>query len=103
MPDDLARCTSVQWPDTIDARVEFPQLQMWLSANTWRWFGGAMPLHEWCVVLFSLLAATTLASLWGLARELTGSRALATVAMAAAFLLPATWRSAVWLRDTPAT
>ena len=43
VPEDLARTNAVQWPDTVDARVEFPQAQMWLAANTWRWFGGGMP------------------------------------------------------------
>jgi len=94
IPADFARCKSVQWPDVVDARVEFPQLQPWLAAATWRWFGGDTPLHEWCVLLFSLLAATTLASAWGLARELTGSRALAFAAAAIAFVLPANWRTA---------
>ncbi len=92
--DDLAATTSVQWPDPIDARVEFPQLQMQLAAMTWRWFGAGMPLHEWCVLLFSLLAATALWGVFGLAHELTGRRDLALAATAAAFLLPATWRTA---------
>jgi hypothetical protein len=94
IPADFAQCKSVQWPDVVDARVEFPQLQPWLAAATWRAFGGATPLHEWCVLLFSLLAATTLASTFGLARELTGSRALAFAAAAIAFVLPANWRTA---------
>lgn len=92
--DDLAATTAIQWPDAVDARVEFPQLQMQLAAATWRWFGGSTPLHEWCVLLFSLLASTALIGVWGLARELTGSRGLAWAATAAAFLLPATWRTA---------
>lgn len=92
--DDLAATTAIQWPDAVDARVEFPQLQMQLAAATWRWFGGSTPLHEWCVLLFSLLASTALIGVWGLARELTGSRGLAWAATVAAFLLPATWRTA---------
>lgn len=94
LPDDLASCTSVQWPDAVDARVEFPQLQPWLAANTWRWFGGALPLHEWCVTLFSSLAALALVGVFGLARELTGNRALALAATAMAFVLPANLRTA---------
>ncbi len=97
LPDDLASCTAVQWPEAVDARVEFPQLQPWLAAVTWRWLGGALPLHAWCATLFSLLAALTLVGVHGLARELTGSRALALAATALAFVLPANLRTATHL------
>jgi hypothetical protein len=97
LPDDLAACTSVQWPDAVDARVEFPQLQPWLAAASWRAFGGAMPLHAWCATFFSLLAALTLVGVHGLARELTSSRTLALSATALAFVLPANLRTATHL------
>ncbi|MBM4014923.1 MAG: hypothetical protein FJ293_08155, partial [Planctomycetes bacterium] len=97
LPDDLAACTSVQWPDAVDARVEFPQLQPWLAAVSWRALGGTMPLHAWCATFFSLLAALTLVGVHGLARELTGSRALALAATALAFVLPANLRTATHL------
>jgi hypothetical protein len=93
IPSDLAHTRAVQWPDEVDARVEFPQAQMWLAASTWRWLGGEQPLHEWCVTLFSLLAATTGLAVFGLARELTRSRALALVALGSWCLLPASWRT----------
>ncbi len=93
IPDDLAHTNAVQWPDTVDARVEFPQAQMWLAANTWRWFGGGWALHEWCVVLFSGLAAAAGLAVFGLARELSGSRALGLVALGTWCLLPASWRT----------
>lgn len=93
IPDDLAHTDAVQWPDTVDARVEFPQAQMWLAANTWRWFGGGMALHEWCVVLFSALAAAAGLGVYALARELSGSRCLGLVALGTWALLPASWRT----------
>jgi hypothetical protein len=93
LPDDLARTRAVQWPAEVDARVEFPQAQMWLAANTWRWSGRALPLHEWCVALFSLLAASAGLAVFGLARELSGSRALGLVALGTWALLPASWRT----------
>ncbi len=93
IPEDFARTTSVQWPDAVDARVEFPQLQPLLAANLWRWIGGRTPLHEFCLSLFSLLAATTAVAAWGLAWELTRRRGLALLALALFFLLPANWRT----------
>jgi len=79
--------------------LSFPAFvtQMWLAANTWRWFGGSQPLHEWCVTLFGLLAAATGLAVYGLARELTRSRALALVALGAWCLLPASWRTATYV------
>jgi len=97
LPDDLAHTNAVQWPDAVDARVEFPQAQMWLAANTWRWCGAPLPLHEWCVTLFGLLAAMTGLAVFGLARELSGSRALALVALGTWCLLPASWRTATYV------
>lgn len=93
VPDELARTSAVQWPDAVDARVEFPQAEMWLAANTWRWFGGGMALHEWCVALFSALAAAAGLAVFALARELTGSRSLGLVALGTWALLPASWRT----------
>src|SRR5688572_25451590 len=93
IPDDLAHTSAVQWPDVVDARVEFPQAQMVLAANTWRWSGGERPLHEWCVVLFGLLAASTGLAVFGLARELGAGRVLALLALGAWCLLPASWRT----------
>lgn len=93
VPPELARTSAVQWPDEVDARVEFPLAQPWLAANTWRWFGGGQPLHEWCVLLFGLLAASTGFGVFGLARELTRSRALALVALLAWVFGLGSWRS----------
>lgn len=94
LPDEFAASTAVQWPDAVDARVEFPQLQMWLAANSWRWSGGGVALHEWCTRFFALLASLALLGTYGIAREATGSRLAGLLAAAAAFLLPATWRTA---------
>jgi hypothetical protein len=100
IPDDFARTTSVQWPDEVDARVEFPQLQPWLAANLWRAFGGRTPLHEFCLSLFSFLAALTAVAAFGLALELTREPGAPTrrwgpavVALALFFVLPANWRT----------
>jgi hypothetical protein len=92
-PDDFAHTSAVQWPDVVDARVEFPQTQMALAARTWHALGSSLALHEWCVVLFSLLAAATGLGVYGLARELSGSRVLGLLALGAWGLGLASWRS----------
>lgn len=90
---ELAGTTRIQWPDEVDARVEFPLAQPWLAAVTWRALGGARALHEWCVLLFGLTATLTAVGVFGLARELTGSRALGLAALAGWALALGSWRS----------
>jgi hypothetical protein len=96
LPHAFEQCPDVQWPDVVDARVEFPMLQPWLAANLWLRFGkpGGTPLHEFCLSLFSFTAAITALAAFGIAFELTRRRGLAFVALALALLLPANWRTA---------
>lgn len=93
VPAALARTSAVQWPEEVDARVEFPLAQPWLAARTWLWSGSETTLHEWCVLLFGLLAAAAGIGVYGLARELSESRTLGLVALVTWCLLLASWRS----------
>ncbi|HEX6884074.1 MAG TPA: hypothetical protein VF530_11905 [Planctomycetota bacterium] len=93
VPEELARTARIQWPDEVDARVEFPLAQPWLAAVSWRALGGERALHEWCLLLFGLTAALTAVGVFGLARELTESRALGLAALAGWALALASWRS----------
>jgi len=92
-PDDFRADPRVQHPELTDLPAEFTVGQEFLAAWAYLAFGGEMPLHTFCVVLMSLLASLAAVGVFGLARELTGSRGWAFLALAVFCLLPANYRT----------
>ncbi|MEW6072369.1 MAG: hypothetical protein AB1726_07175 [Planctomycetota bacterium] len=92
-PADFRADPRIQHPVLTDIPGEFTVGQEFLAAWAFLACGGGMALHAFCVVLFSAIASLAAAGAWGLAREVTGSRAWAAVALALFCLLPANYRT----------
>lgn len=71
IPADFRAEPRILHPATVDVLAHFPIGYELVAAWTYRWFGGSLPLHTFCVHLASLCAAATVLPIYGLALELT--------------------------------
>jgi hypothetical protein len=92
-PPDFRADPRVAHPDATDLPALFPIQQEFAIAWLYRAFGGGLPLHVFCVVVMGIFASLTCVGVFGLARELTGSRAWAALALALHALSPAAYRT----------
>jgi hypothetical protein len=92
-PPDFRADRRVAYPDATDLLALFPIQQEFAVAWLYRAFGGGLPLHVFCVIVMGIFASFTCVAVFGLARELTGSRAWAALALALHALSPASYRT----------
>jgi hypothetical protein len=93
VPEDFRADPNVAWPETADLPAMFTVGQEFLVADAYRWFGGGMPLHRFCVIFFSIVASCAAFGLFGLAYELTGRVSLALLAALAFLSIPLAYRT----------
>jgi hypothetical protein len=93
VPGDFRADPRVEYPLTTDIPAMFPVGQEFAVAWAYRAFGGAMPLHVFCVWAMGLFAALCAIGVYGLALELTSSAGAAVFAAALFTLLPANYRT----------
>lgn len=92
-PADFRADPRVEYPLTTDIPAMFPVGQEFVIAWCYRWFGGGMPLHVFCVYLMGIFAGLCALGVYGLALELTGRVLWAVLAAALYGLLPANYRT----------
>ena len=93
VPSDFRADPRVEYPLITDIPAMFPVGQEFVVAWCYRWFGGAMPLHAFCVWAMGFFAALCACGVYGLAFELSGRVRWALFAAALYTLLPANYRT----------
>jgi hypothetical protein len=92
-PPDFRADRRVAHPEPTDLPALFPIQQEFAVAWLYRAFGQGLPLHVFCVIVMGIFASLTSLGVFGLARELTGSRAWAGLALGLHALSPASYRT----------
>lgn len=93
LPTDWNQDPRIAHPERVDIPRDYTVGQEFLFGWTWKAWGRDVPLWLWCHYGSSILAALTALGVWGLARELLGSRTWTWLACLLYLLLPASYRS----------
>jgi len=101
VPPDFRADPRVEHPLESDLPAMFTVGQEFVVAWSYLLFGGGMPLHTFAVIVMGIIASLAVVGVFGLALELTSSRACATFAAALYALSPANYRtiSSIFLRE----
>lgn len=92
-PHDFRADPRIEHPATVDVPARFTVGQEFVVAAVRRLVGPDPPLHVLCVQVTGVLASLAVLGVWGLARELSGSRRWAALAAFLFASLPASYRT----------
>jgi hypothetical protein len=92
-PADFRADPRIEHPLLTDVPAMFPVGQEFFIAWLYRWCGGGMPLHVFCVWIMGAFASLCAIGVYGLALELTGRASAAVFAAMLYALLPANYRT----------
>lgn len=101
LPEDFRSDLRIEFPLESDLPAMFTVGQEFLVAWLYLLFGGDLPLHTFALIVMAIIASAVLLGVFGLAKELTGSRAWGAFAAALCVLLPGNYRSLsfIFLRE----
>lgn len=92
-PADFRADPRVEYPDLADLPAMFSVGQEFFVAWCYLLFGGGIPLHVFCVWIMGIFASLSIAGVYGLSMELSGSVKWASLAAVLFTLLPANYRT----------
>jgi len=101
LPEDFRADLRIEFPLESDLPAMFTVGQEFLVAWLYLLFGADIPLHTFALIVMAIIASAVVLGVFGLATEVTGSRAWGGFAAALCVLLPSNYRSLsfIFLRE----